>query len=186
MSGDDDLSEAVEEAQQVGVQVLGLAIPDVEGNAISFSNHLRLVVDDLRLVDDAIITQHVRAGRTAETTVAEAATGQALAQLAPRNGDRATPALMAQRRVPPSPMPAPGVGPGVGRVMYSAISGDAAAYVDPAIGNEDEGREAVVTVARNVVAHRRRRRFRASVAAAARQLAARGRWCHRGPHRRTT
>jgi hypothetical protein len=154
MSGDDDLSEAVEEAQQVGVQVLGLAVPDVDGNAISFSNHLRLVVDDLRLVDDSIITLHVRAGRRAETTAADTPPEQRPAQPLQQNGDRATPAVMAQRRVSPTVAPRPGLNtsPGAGRVMYSALSGAAAAYVDPAIVDEGEGREAVATVARNVVA----------------------------------
>jgi hypothetical protein len=153
MSGDDDLSEAVEEAQQVGVQVLGLAIPDVDGNAISFSNHLRLVVDDLRLVDDPIIALHVRAGRRAETAAADASLGQPLAQPAPESGDRATPAVMAQRRVSPArAAPTPTAIPDAGRVMYSAISGTGAAYVDPAIADEAEGRIALATVARNVVA----------------------------------
>lgn len=40
VSGDDDLAEAVEEAQVHGVQVLLLAVPTVEGKAHGVSRHL--------------------------------------------------------------------------------------------------------------------------------------------------
>jgi len=55
VSGDDDLTEAVEEAQAHGVQVTVLAIPDAAGNAHGVSRHLRMAADAVEVFDGEII-----------------------------------------------------------------------------------------------------------------------------------
>lgn len=60
VSGDDDLSEAVEEAQNHGSQVVILAVPDPAGRPHAVSNHLIREADDLELVDAATIDETVR------------------------------------------------------------------------------------------------------------------------------
>ena len=55
VSGDDDLAEAVEEAQVHGVQVLLLAVPTVDGKAHGVSRHLIRAADDLDSIDGAAI-----------------------------------------------------------------------------------------------------------------------------------
>lgn len=60
VSGDDDLSEAVEEAQHQGVQVISLVVPDAQGQAISVSQHLQMTVDQLQLIQTTVIDLHVR------------------------------------------------------------------------------------------------------------------------------
>ncbi|MDV3220413.1 NYN domain-containing protein [Intrasporangium sp.] len=60
VSGDDDLSEAVEEAQNHGAQVVILAVPDPSGRPHAVSNHLIREADGLELVDAATIDETVR------------------------------------------------------------------------------------------------------------------------------
>lgn len=55
LSGDDDLFEAVDEAQGYGVQVILLAVPDVEGRPHAVAKHLQREADGLGLVDAALI-----------------------------------------------------------------------------------------------------------------------------------
>lgn len=52
VSGDDDLTEAVDEAQNLGAQVIVLAVPNNEGKPHGVSNHLRQVADDVLLIDE--------------------------------------------------------------------------------------------------------------------------------------
>jgi hypothetical protein len=60
ISGDDDLSEAVQAAQELGVQVVGLVVPDEAGQAIAVSRHLRRTFDRVVHIDDATIDHRVR------------------------------------------------------------------------------------------------------------------------------
>jgi hypothetical protein len=60
ISGDDDLSEAVEAAQELGVQVVGLVVPDESGEAIAVSRHLRQTVDRVMLIDGGVIDERVK------------------------------------------------------------------------------------------------------------------------------
>jgi hypothetical protein len=60
VSGDDDLSEAVEEAQSHGSQVIILAVPDARGRPHAVSNHLVRESDGLELVDQSTIDDTVR------------------------------------------------------------------------------------------------------------------------------
>lgn len=60
VSGDDDLTEAVEEAQGHGVQVLILAVPGQDGRAHGVSRHLQRAADAMVLLDGETIDQVVR------------------------------------------------------------------------------------------------------------------------------
>lgn len=51
VSGDDDLTEAVEEAQGHGVQVILLSIPSADGRPHGVSKHLQLAADHLEILD---------------------------------------------------------------------------------------------------------------------------------------
>ncbi|WP_305093164.1 NYN domain-containing protein [Prescottella sp. R16] len=55
VSGDDDLTEAVEEAQVHGVQVVVFAVPTVEGKPHGVSRHLVRAADELDTVDGAAV-----------------------------------------------------------------------------------------------------------------------------------
>ena len=55
VSGDDDLTEAVEEAQVHGVQVVVLAIPNAAGKPHGISRHLLRAVDDMQVIDGAAV-----------------------------------------------------------------------------------------------------------------------------------
>ena len=60
VSGDDDLTEAVEEAQGAGVQVTLLSVPGVNGLSHAVSKHLRRAADSELLVDTGTIDTCVR------------------------------------------------------------------------------------------------------------------------------
>ena len=60
LSGDDDLSEAVEAAQQLGVQVVALVVPDQADYAIAVSTNLQMTVDRMVRIDGATIDARVR------------------------------------------------------------------------------------------------------------------------------
>ncbi len=55
VSGDDDLTEAVEEAQGHGIQVIVLAAPDAQGNAHAVSRNLQREADGLLVIDPLTI-----------------------------------------------------------------------------------------------------------------------------------
>ena len=59
VSGDDDLSEAVEEAQAHGVQVVVMAVPTREGKPQGVSRHLVRAADLVALVDAAALDSAV-------------------------------------------------------------------------------------------------------------------------------
>jgi len=67
LSGDDDLTEAVEEAQSHGVQVSLLAVPDRDGHAFGVSLHLRQEADGLELINPDVIDEHVTVAGHATT-----------------------------------------------------------------------------------------------------------------------
>jgi hypothetical protein len=59
VSGDDDLTEAVEEAQVHGVQVIVLAVPTSDGKPHGVSRHLIRAADELDLVDGEAVDTSV-------------------------------------------------------------------------------------------------------------------------------
>lgn len=112
VSGDDDLTEAVEEAQSHGVQVVVLAVPDANGKAYAVSSHLIRESDGIVTIDASIIdeTVHVRQ-RVEEPSVATVLVAPAAGEpgadetrpVAPRP-DVPTPADLARPR-PRTPIP---------------------------------------------------------------------------------
>lgn len=71
VSGDDDLTEAVEEAQGHGVQVILLAVPGQDGRPHGVARHLQRAADGLILLDGATIDQAVRSRAIPEVLVPE-------------------------------------------------------------------------------------------------------------------
>lgn len=69
VSGDDDLTEAVEEAQGHGVQVILLAVPGQDGRPHGVARHLQRAADGLILLDGDTIDQAVRSRAIPEALV---------------------------------------------------------------------------------------------------------------------
>lgn len=55
VSGDDDLTEAVEEAQGHGVEVVVLAVPDSHGRPHGISRHLLRAADGMHVLDPSLV-----------------------------------------------------------------------------------------------------------------------------------
>ncbi|WP_353508514.1 NYN domain-containing protein [Intrasporangium sp.] len=89
VSGDDDLSEAVEEAQSHGSQVVILAVPDPSGRPHAVSNHLIRESDGLELVDPATIDETVRPRQLQPDAVSELSP-EAAGVVVPLPGPRTT------------------------------------------------------------------------------------------------
>lgn len=102
VSGDDDLSEAVEEAQHHGVQVISLVVPDEQGQAISVSQNLQMTVDQLQLIRTQVIDDHVK--KSPSAAMKEVAEASVIAQEAAANED---PPPARPVAVPPRPGPTP-------------------------------------------------------------------------------
>ncbi|KRE42801.1 NYN domain-containing protein [Knoellia sp. Soil729] len=66
VSGDDDLTEAVEEAQSAGVQVVLLSVPRHDGQGYAVSKHLRRAADGEQPIDAKVIDACVRSRALAE------------------------------------------------------------------------------------------------------------------------
>lgn len=88
VSGDDDLSEAVEEAQVHGVQVVLLAVPTADGRAHGVSRHLIRAADELACVPGAVIDSSVLRVESEPRSEESAATEKvgAAKRLAPKPG----------------------------------------------------------------------------------------------------
>lgn len=55
LSGDDDLTEAVDEAQSHGIQVILIAAPDTRGEPVGVSSNLQRTADDLIVLEPATV-----------------------------------------------------------------------------------------------------------------------------------
>jgi uncharacterized LabA/DUF88 family protein len=122
VSGDDDLTEAVDEAQVHGVQVMVLAIPDEAGAPHGVSRHLQRAADGLELLDPGDLDAAVQRTATAVTKPAVSADTPPSSVVVPRS-----PAHLANRRrspasavVSPSELPRDGSG-----LVYTAATGEA-------------------------------------------------------------
>lgn len=107
VTGDDDLTEAVEEAQAHGVQVVLLAVPDHRGGVHGVSKHLRREVDSILVIDPETIAATVRATALPDglrPDEGEAATDVAEGAPAPTDPDAGTKGTTAPA---PSAAPAP-------------------------------------------------------------------------------
>ncbi|WP_062379014.1 NYN domain-containing protein [Demequina pelophila] len=124
MSGDDDLTEAVDQAQASGVEVIVLAVPDAEGRPHGVSRHLHAAADRLEVVDpdglDACIVRRLAAPTPAdaiEAVLRAPAMSEPAADepAAPALPSRPTPAALARpRAATPAPVAVP---------VYSSVSG---------------------------------------------------------------
>jgi uncharacterized LabA/DUF88 family protein len=134
VSGDDDLAEAVEEAQTQGVQVIILAVPTKDGRPHGVSRHLQGVADGLDLLAADQLDSAIKASGTATQEPAPAVA-------APPTSSMPSPALLATRAptarraslAAPALAPAPSAEAASGLVYSTSTDADAtlsAAYSD--------------------------------------------------------
>lgn len=159
VSGDDDLTEAVEEAQGLGVQVIVLAVPNAMGRPHGVARHLQREADGLELVSADTIDEVCTARTRVETArPAESPGASQFGEHVP------TPAELAARRMAPNPpvsgkpwsSGAPAVVPRppvplepVGHPAYSSRTGQTS-YVAPEF-DEDHVDEVIDEVCHRVV-----------------------------------
>lgn len=132
LSGDDDLTEAVEEAQGHGVQVMLLAAPDRHGRPHAVSRNLQREADGTALIDPVIIDRFVkpRAPRVVPVPVVEPGELAEAAGMANSRPAIPTPAALAGSKPWSTPIPAVRTGDhgaadihGAPRIVYSSVSG---------------------------------------------------------------
>ncbi len=189
VSGDDDLTEAVEEAQGHGVQVIIFAVPDQLGRPHAVSRHLQREADGLVLIDPATIDTAIRppmpkpaaSGEEIEPParepVPEAVPVPVVPAGPPERGPDAppTPAILARPRTAPHPVlpSSPAVARrshwANGELAWSTSTGSAPAAT-PAGDLEAAEREQIDEVARSVIAS-----WRLNATEQARQSLLRGR-----------
>jgi hypothetical protein len=154
VSGDDDLAEAVEEAQAHGVQVTILAIPAKHGAPHGVSRHLQGVADGLDLLSAKDLDSTVTLSTTAVQPPAPAASTP---DAAPTRGPVPPPALLASRApatrpvypAPPEVAPDPSTHAASGLVYSSSTNAEATiatTYLDP-----DAHAQAIDQVVRRVL-----------------------------------
>ena len=114
VSGDDDLTEAVEEAQNHGVQVQLIVVPNHASRPMSVAKHLQQAADGVLLADGAAIDAAVRRRSIpAELAPADLAPPAAVPESpghteeAPESG--ATPANAEPLARPPASVPSPSI-----------------------------------------------------------------------------
>jgi uncharacterized LabA/DUF88 family protein len=151
VSGDDDLTEAVEEAQSHGVQVIVLAVPTRSGDPHGVSRHLQSAADGLDLLAaDALDT-----AVTPRVSVASAAGDEPVPEASP--APTPSPALLAKREQTPRSAPSASPGPSAalslrpetGLVYSSSTTGRSiltSEYLD-----DDQVSEAIDRVVRRVL-----------------------------------
>ena len=128
VSGDDDLTEAVEEAQAHGVQVTVLAIPNSEGEPPGVSQYLQRAADGLDLFDadaiDAAVMRKV-ASLFVPSVPASAPSGPSPASMMKKVADAARSVVTSQPTPPPAaskPIPVP---------VYSSTTGQSPTGAGP-------------------------------------------------------
>lgn len=85
VSGDDDLTEAVEEAQVHGVQVVLLAVPTSNGVPHGVSKHLLRAADEIGTIDGSVVDAAVmKVDRPAQPLSANALAAEQLKERKPR------------------------------------------------------------------------------------------------------
>ncbi len=90
VSGDDDLTEAVEEAQGHGVQIIVMAVPAQSGKPHAVARHLRREADGVMLIDPDTIDSTVKpAAIPVELLPGEGAEAEVVAEAETANADAA-------------------------------------------------------------------------------------------------
>ncbi|MVU79009.1 NYN domain-containing protein [Nocardia sp. ET3-3] len=134
LSGDDDLTEAVEEAQVHGVQVVLLAVPNTDKKAHAVSKHLILAADELDIIGgdtvDAAVLKVDRRPEPKPIPARPAATSPRPAAAAPRPAFP-TPRDLASLSVDPAAARPTSV------LAYTVSTGSPA-HVLPGYGDEHE------------------------------------------------
>ena len=138
VSGDDDLTEAVEEVQGHGIPVILLAVPNADGRPHAVSRHLQREADGIETLNSEAIDTSVIAVRAkpepdpvAEPAPAAAEAAQAPAAVTP-GAARPSPTLLAQRRPAPRPVePVPSSRAPSAHLVYSSATGQASASDGP-------------------------------------------------------
>ncbi len=151
VSGDDDLTEAVEEAQHLGTQVVLLAVPDREGRPINVSRNLQMACDEMLLIDSEELDSHVRkATPKAPAEEAEPArvtpVAEPTAAIEPTAPPRVTPAVLAamlEHRAP-AVVPPRRLYTSAAVPVYSSTTGQSSTRLEPATPEVDEAVSAVV------------------------------------------
>jgi len=106
LSGDDDLTEAVEEAQAHGVQIVVLAVPTASGAAHGVSRNLLKAADGVEILAGSVLDASVKAAVTAPPT--QTVGGPSPAQIAALSGASApTPSPGSSGAAPAPKLPAP-------------------------------------------------------------------------------
>lgn len=104
VSGDDDLTEAVEEAQHLGTQIVLLAVPDADGRPINVSRNLQMACDEMVLLRAEALDEHVR-------TPAPAPADDVRSADVPSGVPVAAPSGVPSEQVPSQPTPTPAASP---------------------------------------------------------------------------
>ncbi len=147
VSGDDDLTEAVEEAQGHGVQVIVLAVPNQAGNPHAVSRHLQRESDGLEvLAADVITCNAVRADVPAKAEPAPATTDETTPLAKPTP----TPALLAGKK-PAPPSAAAATPRPQDTLVYSSATGTGSAYVTDHLDDRSYVDEQISKVADQVL-----------------------------------
>lgn len=153
VSGDDDLTEAVDEAQNLGAQVIVLAVPDNDGKPHGVSHHLRQVADDVLLIDEVGLDAavHLRERKPAP---------DAAASPMPATEPPASPAAVAARVAAAAtagpPQPHPGSHEIATRPVYSTSTGEAASGRPHDVPDEATLVESIDIVCKKVIESWRR------------------------------
>nr|WP_276511738.1 NYN domain-containing protein [Leifsonia aquatica] len=117
LSGDDDLTEAVEEAQAQGVQVIVLAAPNTDGSTHGVSRHLIRAADGVELIPTETLNSTVHSVAATEPTATAPE---------PTNARIPNPADLARRTPTTTLVP-----------VYTG-SGGAAPYIAPEYRRDDD------------------------------------------------
>lgn len=151
VSGDDDLTEAVEEAQLLGVQVIVLAVPNAKGAEHGVARHLHRASDRLAILPEQTIRSAVRKSEVARPPASApmpTPTGPTPPKPAAPPGPPPppTPNDLLGRTPTPTPPPPDSV------LVYSSGSASSGnAYIDQTLAVTPEQGEAIDQVVGNVV-----------------------------------
>lgn len=135
VSGDDDLTEAVEEVQGHGIPVILLAVPNADGRPHAVSRHLQREADGIETLNPEAIDTSVIAVRAKPEPVVPAAEAVPVAEeaaVATGGTARPSPTLLAQRRPTPRPVePVPSARAPSAHLVYSSATGQSSAADGP-------------------------------------------------------
>ena len=107
VSGDDDLTEAVEEAQSHGVQVTLLVVPNHAGAPIAVARHLHRAADGMILLDEEAVSRSVRSRSIPKELLPDLAPAEPTAGEEPGTAAQAAPEVTTVEAPAPAPTGSP-------------------------------------------------------------------------------